>query len=206
MSRSSNESKTTHAVVVNLSELELKKILIDKMESNKSIHRSDEQKNLYKALVDAYERDKLILDTYGDIVSFKRRRDDEDKDEEASAGSNRGSKSRRAGKELESTSAPKEKTSKTTSKSTEGSKSHHKFQKPAKPLTPDHDWNKTLPDTHGHVQPWLSSLAQMKDPRELFNELMDTPLDFSAFMMNRLTVDTLTPELLAGPTFKLMKG
>ncbi|GJY84820.1 hypothetical protein Tco_0498846 [Tanacetum coccineum] len=105
---------------------ELKKILIDKMESNKSIHRSDEQKNLYKALVDAYESDKLILNTYRDTVSFKRRRDDEDKDEEPSAGSNRGSKRRRARKEPESTSAPKEKTSKTTGKSIKGSKSHHK--------------------------------------------------------------------------------
>nr|GEY42806.1 hypothetical protein [Tanacetum cinerariifolium] len=68
-------------------ELELKKILIEKMETNKSIHRSDEQKNLYKALVDAYECDKIILDTYGDTVMLKRRRDDEDKDEEPSAGS-----------------------------------------------------------------------------------------------------------------------
>ncbi|GKB81490.1 hypothetical protein Tco_0948385 [Tanacetum coccineum] len=64
---------------------------------------SDEQKNLYKALVDAYESDKLILDT-----------------------SNRGSKRRRAGKEPESTSALREKTTKTTGKSTKGSKSHHK--------------------------------------------------------------------------------
>ncbi|GJR28939.1 hypothetical protein Tco_1105171 [Tanacetum coccineum] len=64
----------------------MKKILIDKMESNKSIHRSDEQKNLYKELVEAYESDKLILDTMGDIVSFKRRRDDEDKYKEPSAG------------------------------------------------------------------------------------------------------------------------
>ncbi|GJQ95943.1 hypothetical protein Tco_0007082 [Tanacetum coccineum] len=96
------------------------------MESNKSIHRSDEQKNLYKPLVDAYKSDNLILDTYGDTVSFKRHRDDEDKDEEPSARSNRGSKRRRARKEPESTSAPKEKTSKTTGKSTEGSKSHHK--------------------------------------------------------------------------------
>ncbi|GJQ89335.1 hypothetical protein Tco_0000474 [Tanacetum coccineum] len=94
MTRSSTESKTSLAIAANLSELELKKILIDKMESNKSIHRSDEQKNLYKALVDAYESDKLILDTYRDIVLFKRRRDDEDKDEEPSAGSNRGSKRR----------------------------------------------------------------------------------------------------------------
>nr|GFD20872.1 hypothetical protein [Tanacetum cinerariifolium] len=56
----------------------------------------------------------------------KERRDDEDKDEEPSTGLNQGSKRRRAGKEPESTSAPKEKTSKTSGKSTEGSKSHHK--------------------------------------------------------------------------------
>ncbi|GKE43382.1 hypothetical protein Tco_1470666, partial [Tanacetum coccineum] len=113
LTRSSNESKTSHAVAANLSELELKRVLIDKMESNKSIHRSNEQKNLYKALVDAYESDKLILNTYGETISFKRRRNEEDKDEEPSAGSNRGSKRRRAGKEPESTSSPKEKTSKT---------------------------------------------------------------------------------------------
>ncbi|GJV80088.1 hypothetical protein Tco_1515958 [Tanacetum coccineum] len=123
MTRSSTESKTSLAIATNLLELELKKILIEKIESNKSIHRSNEQKNLYKALVEAYESDKLILDTYGDNVSFKRCIDDEDKDEEPSAGSNRGSKIRRAGKEPESTSAPKEKTSKTTDKSTDGSKS-----------------------------------------------------------------------------------
>ncbi|GJR22402.1 hypothetical protein Tco_0970929 [Tanacetum coccineum] len=127
LTRSSNESKTSHDVAANLSELELKKILIDKMESNKSIHRSNEQKNLYKELVDAYESDKLILDTYRDTVLFKKCRDDKDKDEEPSAGSNLGSKRRRAGKEPESTSVPKEKTSNTAGKSTEGSKSHHKY-------------------------------------------------------------------------------
>ncbi|GKA48423.1 hypothetical protein Tco_0741381 [Tanacetum coccineum] len=173
MGHSSTESKTSLAIAANLSELELKKILIEKMESNKSIYKSDEQKNLYKALVDAYESGKLILDTYGDTVSFKRRRDDEDKDEEPFAGSNRGSKRRRAGKEPESTSTPKEKEPKSTGKSTEGSKSLHKSagefahaEEPthiAKDLeepvhqelpSPDRDWNKTLPTNHGPVQPW----------------------------------------------------
>ncbi|GJW41606.1 hypothetical protein Tco_0067451, partial [Tanacetum coccineum] len=46
--------KTSHAVAANLSELELKKILIDKMEANNSINRSYIQRQLYKALVDAY--------------------------------------------------------------------------------------------------------------------------------------------------------
>ncbi|GKB25299.1 hypothetical protein Tco_0864700 [Tanacetum coccineum] len=182
MTRSSTKSKTSLAIAANLSELKLKKILIDKMESNKSIHRYDEQKNLYNA--------------------FKRRRD-----------------------EPESTRTPKEKTPKSTSKSTEGSKSLHKFggesahaEEPmhtAKDLeepahqelpSPDRDWHKTLPADHGPVQPWLSNLAQEEGPRESFDEPMDTPLDFSAFMMKRLKVDTLTPELLVGPTFELMKG
>ncbi|GJS48536.1 hypothetical protein Tco_0598657 [Tanacetum coccineum] len=52
--RSSNEAKTSHVVAANLSELELKNILIDKMENNKSIDRSIQQKTLYKALVDTY--------------------------------------------------------------------------------------------------------------------------------------------------------
>nr|GEY09288.1 hypothetical protein [Tanacetum cinerariifolium] len=126
LTRVSNSSKTSYVVAADLSELELKKILIEKIERNKSIHRSDQQKNLYKALVDAYECDKIILDTYIDTVTLKRRRDDEDKDEEPFAGSDQGSKRRRAAKEPKSTSAPKEKASKTSGKSTEGSKSHQK--------------------------------------------------------------------------------
>ncbi|GJR57056.1 hypothetical protein Tco_1499218 [Tanacetum coccineum] len=218
--RLSNEAKTSHAIAANLSELELKKILIDKMENNKSIDRSVPQKNLYKALVDAYESDKDILASYRDTVTLKRRQDDEYEAEEPSARLNWGSKRRRAGKEPESTIAPKEKTSKSTGKSKEGSKSHQKstgksaqaeepihadedlkepaheefdigftkdqpvdettqhpnwYQKPTKPLTSYRDWNKTLLAKHGLVQPWISTLARNEDPRESFNELMDTP-------------------------------
>nr|GEW05956.1 hypothetical protein [Tanacetum cinerariifolium] len=151
----SNESKTSHAVAANLSELELKKILIDKIESNKSIHLSNEQKNFYKALVEAYEIDKLILDTYRDTVTFKRRQDDEDKDEEPCIGSNQG---------------PSE----------EEMEKNQIQPKLAKPSYSDRDWNKTLSDAHGPVQPWLSSLAQMENPRESFNELLDTPFAFTS--------------------------
>nr|GEY24078.1 hypothetical protein [Tanacetum cinerariifolium] len=65
---------------------------------------------------------------------------------------------------------------------------------------------KTLPAAHGPIQPWINNLARKDDSRDSFNELMDTPLDFLAFVMNQLKVDTLTLKLLAGSTFKLMKG
>nr|GEZ77402.1 hypothetical protein [Tanacetum cinerariifolium] len=127
LTRSSNSSKTSYVVAADLLEMKHKKISIDKMESNKSIHRSNKQRNLYKALVEAYESDKIILGTYGDIVTLKRRHDDDaDKDEEPSAGSDRGSKRQRERKEPESTSALKEKATRTTGKSTQGSKSQQK--------------------------------------------------------------------------------
>nr|GEZ26185.1 hypothetical protein [Tanacetum cinerariifolium] len=124
LTRSSNSSKISYVVVADLSEIELKKILIEKMEGNKSIHRSNKQRNLYKALVDAYESDKIILDTYGDTIMLKRRRDDDaDRDEEPFAGSDWGSKRHREGKEPESVSALMETATRSAGKSTQGSKS-----------------------------------------------------------------------------------
>nr|GEZ86093.1 hypothetical protein [Tanacetum cinerariifolium] len=124
LTRSSNSSKTSYVVAADLSEMELKNILIEKIEGSKSIHRSNEQRNIYKALVEACESNKIILDTYEDTVTLKRRRDDDaNKYEEPSARSDRGSKRRREGKEADSVSAPKEKATKSAGKSTQGSKS-----------------------------------------------------------------------------------
>nr|GFB14973.1 hypothetical protein [Tanacetum cinerariifolium] len=251
LTRSSHSSRTSYVVAADLSKMELKKILIEKIEGNKSIQCSDEQRNLYKALVDAYESDKIILDTYGETVTLKRRRDDdEDKDEEPSVGPDRGSKRRREGKEPESASAPSKTATKSAGRSTTGSRSRQAsesesafakepvqttsqmeeplhlefetgaenqpiiqssqhpewFSQPQKPPTLDCDWNKTLPAVYGSIQPWISELAKQADSRSPFNELMDTPLDFSNFIMNRLRVDIVTPELIARPTYDLMKG
>ncbi|GKA51051.1 hypothetical protein Tco_0744247 [Tanacetum coccineum] len=155
------------------------------MEANNSINRSDIQRQLYQSLVDSYEADKILLDTYGD--------------KEGPA----------------STSAPSETTTRTAGKTTSsGSKTHTKsasqsapvgdamhstdvfkepadqefdtgvqeeqaeeevqhlpdwFQKPTRLPSPDHAWNTSVPAAHENVQPWLSSLAQ-QDPRESFDE------------------------------------
>nr|GFC06255.1 hypothetical protein [Tanacetum cinerariifolium] len=77
---------------------------------------------------------------------------------------------------------------------------------PRRPPSPDRDWKKTLPAAQGDAQSWISDLARQTDARSSFNKLLDTPIDFSNFIMNQLNVDTLTPKLLAGPTYELMKG
>nr|GFC03142.1 hypothetical protein [Tanacetum cinerariifolium] len=76
--RTNQSTEAVSNIPADLSEMELKKILIDKMEGNKSIQRSDEQRNLYKALVEAYDADKAILDSYGESSILKRRREDDD--------------------------------------------------------------------------------------------------------------------------------
>nr|GEZ38480.1 hypothetical protein [Tanacetum cinerariifolium] len=107
-----------HQYMADLSEMELKKILIEKMEGNKSIQRSDEQRNLYKALVEAYEADKAILDTYGESTILKRRREDDDQERP-----NRGSKRQKEGGEQASASTPSEKATKGAGGSTKGTQS-----------------------------------------------------------------------------------
>ncbi|GJR34409.1 hypothetical protein Tco_1210093 [Tanacetum coccineum] len=225
--RSSKEATSSHAVAANLSELELKKILIDKMEENKSINRSEIQRQLHKALVEAYEADKILLDTYGDTVTIKRPRDDADDDQEPlrwnrpwTAGKTTSPDSQTHKKSASQSTPVEEAMQPTDARTAEpefeiGVHDEHVeeevqqfpdwFQQPTRLPSPDHAWNKSVPAAHESVQPWLSNLAQ-QDPRESFDELTDSTFHFSAFVLNRLKVQTLTPELQAGPTFELMKG
>nr|GEW15014.1 retrovirus-related Pol polyprotein from transposon TNT 1-94 [Tanacetum cinerariifolium] len=52
----------------------------------------------------------------------------------------------------------------------------------------------------------ISYIARAKNLPTSFDELMDTPIDFFAFVMNRLNIINLTQELLVGPVFNLLKG
>nr|GEX61827.1 hypothetical protein [Tanacetum cinerariifolium] len=182
LTRASNSSKTSYVVTVDLSELDLKKIIIKKMESNK---RASKEPELTSALKEKASK------TFGK--------------------STEGSKSHQ---KTASESAPAEEPMQTTQyleeplhqefktgvgdDVAEASQHPKWFQKQTKPLTPNRAWNKTLPATHESIQPWISDLAKQADSRTSFNEL---PMDFSAFLMNRLKVDTLTPELLAGQQY-----
>nr|GFA96831.1 hypothetical protein [Tanacetum cinerariifolium] len=183
-------------------------------------------KEQFKADLLEMELKKILFEKMEERVILKRRRDDDDDQGEGpSAGSDWGSKRQREGKESESASAPLQTATRGVGRSTSGSKSRQasasesafaeehvqttsQIEEPShpKPPTPDRDWNKTLPAAPGSTQTWISELAKQADSRSSFNELLDTPLDFSNFIMNWLRVDTLTPELLAGPTYKLMKG
>ncbi|GKF33469.1 hypothetical protein Tco_0106669 [Tanacetum coccineum] len=49
-------------------------------------------------------------------------------------------------------------------------------------------------------------MVQAVKPPLTFDELMITPIDFSAFAMNHLLIDNITREVLVGPVFNILKG
>ncbi|GJZ46614.1 hypothetical protein Tco_0594210 [Tanacetum coccineum] len=101
-------------------------MLIGKMEKNKSYDKADYKIELYDALIKSYETNRDLFDSYGEVFSLKRSRDDKVKDQDPSAGSDRGTKRRKSSKEAESykDSRSKEKNSSSTSK--DASYSQHK--------------------------------------------------------------------------------
>ncbi|GJX64654.1 hypothetical protein Tco_0298997 [Tanacetum coccineum] len=74
--------------------------------------------------------------------------------------------------------------------------------RPLKPYTPgclngDNGIHDDQANEEVHSESSCLNLARRQDPRESFDELTDTTFDFSAFVMNRLNVKTLTPELFS---------
>ncbi|GKE85457.1 hypothetical protein Tco_1559199, partial [Tanacetum coccineum] len=126
LTKSSSQPQSTYEAAAALFEFELTKILIDKMEKNKSYDKADYKKELYNVLITSYQTDKDLFDTYGEVFSLKRSRDDRDKDQDPSAGSDRRTKRRKSSKDAESSreSRSKEKKSSSTTKGT--SHSQHK--------------------------------------------------------------------------------
>ena len=185
-----------------------------------------------------------MYEHYSDVFSLKRTREDDDderKDEDPTAGSDRGRKRQRSGKEPStSKESPKKSTQKggsSGSKHKSSGKSHadkpsdqenepHDFtsgvadEQPVEepvdktawfkthlPLTPDHDWTdrRTAISGTDTTQHWLVDIAKQKQVKE-FDQLMSTPIDFSAFLMHGLKIDYLDQATLVGPAFKLLKG
>ncbi|GKE02097.1 hypothetical protein Tco_1390080 [Tanacetum coccineum] len=112
LAKSSSQPKSTYAVAASLSEFELIKILMDKMEEHKSYLRVDYKRELYDALVKSYNIDKDLFELYGDVFTLKRSRDEKDKDQHPSTRSDQGTKIRKSSKDAESYRDPKSKESK----------------------------------------------------------------------------------------------
>nr|GEZ62197.1 hypothetical protein [Tanacetum cinerariifolium] len=73
------------------------------------------------------------------------------------------------------------------------------YKKPKKPPTSDHPWNKRKAIDFRPPQTWISNIAKTRQPPRKFDELLSTPIDFSAYVMNNLKIDNLTEDILNNP-------
>ncbi|GJU84660.1 hypothetical protein Tco_1292206 [Tanacetum coccineum] len=121
LAKASSQPQSTYEAASTLTEFELKKILLDKMEKSESYLTAPEHRDCYDGLKKSYALDKDFFYSY-DEYSLKRSR--KDKDEDPSAGSDRGLKKRKLSKDTKPTTEPKKKDS--TSGSSKGTKSQPK--------------------------------------------------------------------------------
>ncbi|GKD79198.1 hypothetical protein Tco_1341819, partial [Tanacetum coccineum] len=174
---------STYEAAASLSEFELIKILLDKMEESKSHLRVDYKKKLYDALVKTKRR-KLSKEAESS-------RDSRSKEKKSSSTSKDASQSqhKHSGK-----SAHAEEPSHTLNDL--GVQQNQEFD------TGNND--EQLADKE--ITKADCQVAHATEPRTSFDELMDTSFDFSAFVLNRLNIKDLTQEILVGPAFELLKG
>ncbi|GJZ46301.1 hypothetical protein Tco_0593897 [Tanacetum coccineum] len=205
LAKSSSQPQSTYEAAASLAEFELKKILLDKLEKSKLYRAAEQHRDLYDAL---------------------RGREDKDKDEDPLAGSDQGLKKRKTSKDAEPPKGSKSKESR--SSSSKGTKSQPKtFGKSVQavelvfeiadtkmPQDQGDDLGNTedqpnVEEASKHDRPpqtWISKIAKAGKPPLTFDELMSTPINFSAYVLNNLKIENLTQEYLVGPAFNLLKG
>nr|GFA25172.1 hypothetical protein [Tanacetum cinerariifolium] len=228
LEKASSQPQSTYEAAATLTEFELKKILIDKMNTSKSYLTAPEHQECYDGIIKSYNLDKDFFSSY-DVYLLKRSRKDKDKNEGSSAGSDQGFKKRKTAKpqnqpqnvqsevpefEVVDTYMPQNQGGNMGNDDDEPRKESASkrdwFTKPTRPQEPtDPDWNIGKTPKKGQTQSWLMTLvASSSTDKSLhsFDELMSTLIDFSAYIMNGLNILNLTQETLLGPAFRLFQS
>ncbi|GKB59542.1 hypothetical protein Tco_0915728, partial [Tanacetum coccineum] len=171
--------------------------------------QAESQKNLQFTIKST---DKAVADT---VKDHKRKHDDDedDDDEDPLARSNQGSKTGKSASTKEPTEEPivevimddagvahddnpPQDTSEPKTRKTLNPKW---FKQPPRPPTPDPEWNKRQVVLDQPAHTWFNQMASaLKDP-PTFNDLMDTPIYFSKYVLNGLKIENLTQDILLGP-------
>ncbi|GKF90371.1 hypothetical protein Tco_0274072, partial [Tanacetum coccineum] len=175
------------------------------MTASKSFNKHPKHKALYHALMESILMDEDAMDQGVADKQKKRKPADDDRDEDPPAGSDQGLEKRKTSKDAEpskrskSTGSFKGNTSSQPKQNqgddmdtnneqpnVEAALKKDWFKKPERPPTPDPEWNQGKSVDDEPTQNWLSDLAKARKHSLTFNELMSTPIDFTAFAMNRL--------------------
>ncbi|GJS02901.1 hypothetical protein Tco_0319409 [Tanacetum coccineum] len=99
LAKESSQPQSLYESAATLTEFELKKILIDKIDKSESYLEAPEHRECYEGLIKSYDLDKTLFSIYDKVYSLKRGRKDKDKDEDPSTKSDQGLKKRKTSKD-----------------------------------------------------------------------------------------------------------
>nr|GEZ38186.1 hypothetical protein [Tanacetum cinerariifolium] len=184
LAKASSQPQSTYEAATTLIEFELKKILIDKMNSSESYLTALEHRECYDGTKSQPKSSGKSI--HAEELEFEVGDTDMPQGQEGNQGNDN--------------VEPK----------TETSSRRDWFTKPSlykEPTAPD--WNEDKTPQKGQTQNWLMTLSAStstcKSLKE-FDKLMSTPIDFSSYILNGLKIENLTQEILLGPAFRLLKG
>ncbi|GKB29974.1 hypothetical protein Tco_0869375, partial [Tanacetum coccineum] len=169
-------------------QFELTKILMDKMEENKSYQVADYKKELYDALVET-RRIKIKtppLDQTEGQKEGRQARKSAHVEEPSHTIDDSGAQQDQEFIIGHTDEQPDD----------EAAPMIDWFKKPDRSPTPDPEWSRRKRVDFRPPQTWISKVAHAEEPPTSFDELTDTQFDFSAFVMNRLNINNLTQEIL----------
>ncbi|GJT12761.1 hypothetical protein Tco_1060787 [Tanacetum coccineum] len=214
LAKSSSQLKLTYEAAASLTKFELKKILLDKLQKSKSYRGAPEHRDLYDALRNRKDKNKDEDPLARSDQGLKKRKTSKDaeppkgsKSKYSKSSSSKGTKTQPKSSsksvqaeelifEAANTKIPQNQgtdVDQTVNKpNVEAALKHDWFKKPKRPLTPDPDWNARKTIDFRPPQNWISRIAQAEKPPLTFNELMNTTIDFSAYVMHNLKIDNLT--------------
>ncbi|GKG06118.1 hypothetical protein Tco_0326204 [Tanacetum coccineum] len=87
LAKESSQPQSSYEAAAMLTEFELKKILIDKIDKSESYMAAPKHRECYEGLIKSYDLDKTLFSTYVKVYSLKRSLKDKDKNEDPFAGS-----------------------------------------------------------------------------------------------------------------------
>nr|GEV23665.1 hypothetical protein [Tanacetum cinerariifolium] len=195
LAKSSSQPQSTYEAATSLTEFELKNIVLDKLDKSKSYRAVEQHRDLYDVLVKSYQLDKDLFDSYGSkSKEFKSSLSKSSKSQSKSSG-----KSAQAEEpvfETEDTEMPQDQGddlgNTEDQPNVEEASKHDWFKKPERPPTYDLDWNARKQTDFKPPQTWISKMAKAGNHPLAFDELMSTPIEFSACLLNNSKIENLT--------------
>nr|GEU32112.1 hypothetical protein [Tanacetum cinerariifolium] len=180
-----------------LKKFDQKRTLFKIMTKSKSFVKNTKHMALYHALMKLILKDEDTMDKGITDKLKKRKSDDADRDEDPPVGPDQGLKRRKMSKDAEpSKKNLGEDIGRIDEPPIVKDDPKDRFKKPKRPPTPDPEWNTCKTVNDGPTQNCLSDLAKAEKPSKTFNDLMSTPIDFTAFAMNHLQISDLTKAYL----------